>query len=1223
MRRSLASGVTETEPAAVTAQPAGTSELAGMTELAGRAKRRGGPLDKRLVRELPVVRAGVAGLALTSLLGTVATIAQAVLLARIVAGVFISGDRPAQVARYLIWLAVVMGAKAVAAGTGEWIAQLTSGLVRAQMRARLLDAVNVLGPHWLARTDRGQVVTTAGAGIESLDGYVTRALPAVVAASVAPPLVLAAIGFADWPSLLILAVTLPLVPVFLALIGIITKRRMDRQWAALSCLSGQFLDLLEGLTTLKIYGRSRAQVQAVRDGTDSYRRQTMTTLRVAFLSGLVLDLLATLSVALIAVAIGLRLDGGHLSLLRALIVLLLAPEVYAPLRAVGAQHHAAQEGRAVLDTAFAIIADSADDRLDTAVTAAVLQAAPDSTVAQLRKAGFTYPSRSIPALHDVNLDLHAGELMTLAGPSGAGKSTLISLLLAQLTPTAGIFRVREGGSADDATRASAWKASVAWVPQRPRPTCDTVAEEVRLGAPSLSDSSLAAVLARCAAPDAATALGEDGTAISAGQRRRVALARAVARAEAVAAAGGVPVVLADEPTEDLDAVSQAVVRRVLAELAAYAAVVVATHDPVLLALAGREVGVVAGRISSDVTKPTGPPHRPKDAILVEPIAGKTSDDRPVVVGAVEVEAPEGPCQQKPTGRRLRLRAALSAATGARRSLLHACVFGILGGLSGLALTATSVWLICRAAQHPNVQALAVAVVGVRTFALARALLRYAERLAAHDGALRLLAEVRARTFAALEPLAPAGLAQFRRGDLLRRFTTDVDGAQEALIRAVVPIAGALSTAVAATVLVGLVAPAAAIALGAGLFVAAVIIPGLTARTGRVALISDAVRRDSMVSGLLDGLAELDAYGATEGRLEQIAAADRQAIRNVAPARTGAALGVTAGGLVAAATTAVVVGANVHTIAAGHATGILLGLVAVAALVAFDAVSTLPGAYAALGRCWAGIRRVDAVLATPIPVPEPLQGAVPPLDITAVGATGVTIRPAPGAAAILVGADFEVRRGQRVALTGPSGCGKSTLLGAVLRLVPTETHPITLARGADRPIPVMDLPAEAMPPLVAGSLQGDHVFATTLRDNLRVVAPTITDTELDELAASVGLDDWVASLPQRWSTQAGPDGASLSGGQRQRLLLARALLAGPQVLVLDEPTAHLDEATEAAVMADLIRGTARSTVLMSTHHSALLASFDQVLRIEDRQIAPVAIADETPGNESLLSAASIT
>jgi len=1223
MSRSLASGVTDSAPGAVTTKRARTTQSTRTTEPAGQAPRKGGPLDQRLVRELPVLRSGLAVFAVTSLLTTVATIAQAVLLARIVAGVFISGDRPSQVTRYLIWLAVAMAAKAVAAGVGEWIGQRISGRVRAQMRARFLKAVDVLGPHWLARTNPGQIVTTAGAGLESLDGYVTRALPALVAATVAPPLILAAIGFADWPSLLILAVTLPLVPVFLALIGVTTKRRMDRQWAELSRLSGQFLDLLEGLTTLKIYGRSRAQVQAVRDGTDSYRRHTMATLRVAFLSGLVLDLLATLSVALIAVAVGLRLDGGHLSLQRALIVLLLAPEVFAPLRAVGAQHHATQEARAVFDSAFAVIADSADRRLDTATNTAALQSAPDSTVAQLRHAGLTYPGRDIPALCDVNLDLRAGELVTLAGPSGAGKSTLLSLLLGQLTPTAGIFQVREGARADEAPVGSAWKASVAWVPQRPRPTSDTVAEEVRLGSPLLNDASLSAILARCAAPDAATPLGEDGAAISAGQRRRVALARAVARTEAVASAGGVPVVLADEPTEDLDAVSQEVVRRVLAELAAYAAVVVATHDPILMGLAGREVCVVNGRISSDLTKPTGPSDRPSGLTPVEPVAGTTSDDDAVVIGAAETEVPGRPGDQKPTGRRLRLRAALSGATGARRSLLLACAFGILGGLSALALTATSVWLICRAAQHPNVQALAVAVVGVRTFALARALLRYAERIAAHDGALRLLAEVRARTFAALEPLAPAGLARFRRGDLLRRFTTDVDGAQEALIRAVVPLAGALATAVAAIIIVALVAPAAAIALGAGLFVAAIVIPGLAAQTGRVGTVCDAARRDSLVVGLLDGLSELDAFGAAEGRLEQIAAADRQVIRNVSLAGIGGAFEVTAAGVAAAATTAVVVGADVHAIAAGHSSGILLGVVAVAALVAFDAFSTLPGAYAALGRCWAGIRRVDAVLAAPIPVPEPLQRTDPPVGITAIGATGVTIRPAPGAGAILVDAEFEVVRGQRVALTGPSGSGKSTLLGAVLRLVPTEMHPITLAQGANQRIPVMDLPTEAMPTLVAGSLQGDHVFATTLRDNLRVVAPTTTDTELDELAGRVGLVDWIASLPRGWSTQAGPDGASLSGGQRQRLLLARALLAEPQILVLDEPTAHLDEATEAAVMADLIRATTGSTLLMSTHHSTLLASFDQVLRIEYRQLALGATGGQTPGKESLVYAAGIT
>jgi thiol reductant ABC exporter CydC subunit len=579
--------------------------------------------------------------------------------------------------------------------------------------------------------------------------------------------------------------------------------------------------------------------------------------------------------------------------------------------------------------------------------------------------------------------------------------------------------------------------------------------------------------------------------------------------------------------------------------------------------------------------------------------------RPAVSSGLPSAAPD----------RLAVGAALRAAGGARRSLVLAGGLGALAGMSGLALTATSVWLICRAAEHPNVQALALAVVGVRTFALAKAFLRYAERLAAHDGALRLLADVRARVFAALVPLAPAGLSPFRRGDLLRRFTSDVDGAQEALVRAVVPLAGATATAAAAVGLVALIAPWAAALLAVGLVVGGVVVP-LVARRAATdgGSAAAAGRRDGLLTGLLEGLDELAAYGATAERIEQIAAADGQVRRAHRPAVRAAALGTVATGVTAAVTVAAVVAAGVGAVGAGTASPIMLGVLAAAGLVAFDTLGALPAAFAALGRCGAGLRRVREVLATPVPVPDPMRPGRSPTQVTALTAAAFGLAPAPGATPVLHAADLAVAAGQRVAVVGPSGSGKSSLLAALLRLLPTTGGPIAL-RHPGGVVPVVDLLPGDVPPLVAGSLQGDHVFATTLRDNLRVVAPGVTDEALDRVAVQVGLDSWVRSLPDGWSTQAGADGHNLSGGQRQRLLLARALLADPQILVLDEPTAHLDRANEILVMAALEGATHGRTLVLSTHRPERLDGFDQVLTIEDAKLVgrPAAPSVETePG-----------
>ena len=1165
----------------------------------GRPAAAGGPVDPRLLRRAPALRRALAGFTAMAAIGSVATVAQASALAAAIAAVLVHHRRLNDVAVPLAVLFAAMVVRAALAGAGEWLGQTTSLAVRSGLRSDLLAAVGRAGGQTLDPEDRGRIAAAASSGIDALDGYLTRAVPAVAAAMVTPPLLLAAIGYTDWLALVLLAVTLPLVPVFMALVGIMTKRHMDRRWEQLARLSGQFLDLLEGLTALKIYGRSRAQVRAVRDGTDSLRRQTLATLRVAFVSGLVLDLLATLSVALVAVTVGLRLDSGKVGLAAALTVLLLAPEVFAPIRAVGAQHHATEEARAVIGTVMGFL-DRAGAVAETGAEPFVLSADHSGVVARLRGVEVGYPGRDAPALAGADLDVRAGSLTVLTGRSGAGKTTVLSVLLGRVQPAGGSVTV---GAADrDRPAADAWLANVAWLPQRPRLTSADVAAEVRLGDPDLGDADLRAILARCATPDATTALGEDGRSVSAGQRRRVALARALARAERVIRLGGVPLVLLDEPTEDLDPETSGVVLSVIADLAGRAAVVAATHDPALTDLADVEVEVTGGRLAGRPGR--GARGGPRTRVGLGVPAGLGG---PAALGlpggpavAARVEAPLGAQPAPgPADRRRGLISqwvwsAVRSAPGARRALVLASGLGSLAGLSGLALTATSVWLICRASQHPNVQALAVAVVGVRTFALSKAFLRYGERLAAHDGALRLLSGLRVRVFSALEPLAPAGLGSFRRGDLLRRFTSDVDGGQEALVRAFVPLAGAAATAAGSVILCAALAPPAAVALAAGVLAGGALLPAAVRRASGDSSPAATLAgyRDAMANGLVDGLDELTAYGAVAARRADIAAADRRVTAALRRPIRAAAAGTAASGIVSAATITAVLVAGTTAVTGGRLDAVDLGVLAATALVAFDALGALPAAFAALGRCVAGLGRVEEVINRPVPVAPPAIPAPAPALIRGINGARLVVAPGIGAAPVLRGANLRLRAGETLAVVGPSGSGKSTLLTAVLGLLSPLSGQVHVT-GEEVSVPVTEISGEARPALIAGSLQGDHVFSTTLRDNLRVVAPGATDHDLDEVARRAGLGEFVASLPDGWSTQAGPDGANLSGGQRQRLLLARALLADPQVLVLDEPTAHLDPQTEEAVMADLFDATAGRTVLMSTHRAAPLSRCDHV------------------------------
>ncbi|MFC1417517.1 thiol reductant ABC exporter subunit CydD, partial [Streptacidiphilus cavernicola] len=528
------------------------------------------PVDPRLVRY-------AGGFLLTSValgvLGAGLVIAQAMLVAEIVVGCF---QRHASVGLPLALLAGVSVLRGAVAWGTEVAAHRASATVKSQLREQLLERAAQLGPSWLAGQRSGELVTLATRGVDALDDYFARYLPQLALAVVVPVAVIARILFADWLSALIIVLTLPLIPVFMVLIGLATQSATDRQWAVLGRLSHHFLDVVAGLPTLKVFGRAKAQAEAIRKTTDQYRRATMRTLRLAFISSLALELLATISVALVAVGIGMRLVDGSLDLYTGLVVLVLAPEAYLPIRQVGTHYHASVEGLAAAEQIFAVLETPAPTRGDVPAPR-VFDLSVDLTVDHA------------PGLHDFSLTITPGEILAVTGVSGVGKTTLLSTILGFTAPTTGGVRV----NGHDLATLADWHSRVAWVPQHPHLFPGTVAENVRLARPEATDRDLRAALEAAHAWEFVSALplgtetplGENGHGLSAGQRQRLALARAFLADR--------PLVLLDEPTANLDGAAEAAVVDAIRALARDRTVILTAHRPALLALATRQLTLTA------------------------------------------------------------------------------------------------------------------------------------------------------------------------------------------------------------------------------------------------------------------------------------------------------------------------------------------------------------------------------------------------------------------------------------------------------------------------------------------------------------------------------------------------------------------------------------------------------------------------------------------------------
>ncbi|MEV4870566.1 thiol reductant ABC exporter subunit CydD [Streptomyces syringium] len=1248
------------------------------------------PVDPRLLRYAAATRFFLAASVVLGLAGAGLVIAQAMLIAEVVTGAFQHGRGTGDLGTQLVLLAAVAVGRAAVSWLTELAAHRASAAVKSELRRRLLAHATRLGPSWLATRRTGGLTALATRGVDALDDYFARYLPQLGLAVVVPVAVLARIVTADWVSALVIVLTLPLIPLFMVLIGWATQSRMDKQWRLLSRLSGHFLDVVAGLPTLKVFGRAKAQAESIRAITADYRRATLRTLRLAFLSSFALELLATVSVALVAVGIGMRLVHGELDLYTGLMVLVLAPEAYLPLRQVGAQYHAAAEGLAAADEVFAV--------LETEPAPAGTRPAPDARSAALSVEALVvrHAGRAEPSLPEVSFDVRPGETVALVGPSGAGKTTLLNVLLGFVRPTAG--RVCLGGADLSSLSPESWRDQVAWVPQRPRLFAGTVAENVRLARPDATDAQVRDALRAAGALDFVsmlhhgtdTRLGEDGAGLSAGQRQRLALARAFLADR--------PVLLLDEPTASLDGETEAAVVEAVRRLAAGRTVLLVAHRPALLAVADRVVRLpsASGPVSRSTGglvdnrsvarpgaagSPAGAGH-PADVRTGVALRGEHGEPGPAsgLVSPAGAAAPAGvePEAGRPAGVGSTARpgaagspagagAAVSgghdgdagglvdnrstarpgaagspagAGTPARTGVRTACGetapdvpaaapvvapaesagfaaeahplarvraagrpwwgrFGLallLGSLalgSAVGLMGVSGWLISRASQQPPVLYLMVAVTATRAFGIGRAVFRYAERLVSHDAVLRALAGLRVAVYRRLERLAPAGLRETRRGDLLSRLVADVDELQDYFLRWLLPLGAAVVVGAASVGFTAWLLPEAGAVLAVGLLAAGAAVPALSAAVARRAERRLAPARGALATQVVDLLAgapELTAAGAMPSRLAEAGRADGVLTGIARRASAAGALGAGLSALACGLTVAAAAWVGVQAVHDGRLGGLWLAVVVLMPLAAFEAVSALPLAVRHRQRVRRSAERVYEVLDAPLPVRDGSRPA--PKSPFPLRVTELTARYPGQDVPALDGLSMELVPGRRVAVVGRSGSGKTTLAQVLLRFLDAESGAYTLA-GEDAA--AMD--GDALRRLVGLCAQDAHLFDSSVRENLRLARPDADEAELRGALRAARLLEWVDSLPQGLDTLVGEHGARMSGGQRQRLALARALLADFPVLVLDEPAEHLDLPTADALTADLLAATEGRTTVLITHRLAGLAAVDEVIVLE--------------------------
>ena len=1147
---------------------------------------------------------------LVGFLSGILTISQAGLISRIISRVFLEAHTLGEVRKLLLFTLGVLILRAALVWFSSLSAKAIAVEVKTRVRRSLLEKIKDLGPAYLGGEKSGEISSTVVEGVEALDLYFSQYLPQLVLSALVPLTILVFVFPQDILSGFVLLVTAPLIPYFMYLIGSQAKKMTDRQFGTLSRLAAQFLDSLGGLTTLKLYNQAKAQSQKIRDTSDEYRKTTMKVLQVTFLSALALELLATLSTAVVAVEIGLRLLYFRVSLEGALFLLMIAPEFYIPLRLLGLRFHAGMEGQSAATRIFEILGQEPLRKDEEGSTETGDLNRPIDTIT-LEGVSFSYPGEERFALKDLNITIHQGESIALVGESGAGKSTLASLLLGFFPPSEGEIKINSRVLRDgDLDR---WREKVAWVPQNPALFQDTIAANIRLARPEADHGAVAAAasaahLAEFIESTPAgyqTRIGEGGSRLSGGQAQRLALARAFLK--------DAPVLLLDEPTSQLDPVVETQLADSTRKLMRGRTTITIAHrfntiyqaDRILVLKNGSLVEegkhqelIDKGGVYRDLVQAYTGGIQEEEILSISEEDWEPTDlklDPPQDLIESPSEAPPDLTSQRSIFKRL---------LGFFRPYWGEVGLSVLLGFltigSSVSLMGVSAWLISTAALHPPLGTLQVAIVGVRFFGILRGVSRYAERLVSHNLTFKILTRIRVWFYQSLVPLAPARLMRYRSGDLLSRIISDIKVLEDFYVRTLSPPLVAVLVGLGTSIFLGYYRPDFALVLIAFFTLSGLLLPLLIRALAHQPGIQLVRIRGQLVEklvGFTQGLPDLMSFGRVEAEESGLEILNQDYNRSQLRLAAVSGLG---GSLVAISRDLamwLVLILAIPLVSSGELPGVILATLGLMVLASFEAVQPLTQAMETLSSSLtAGSRLLEVLDAEPavkdpkVPAPFPSRVLLEAKDLHF---------SYPGARKpVLDGLDFKLEEGSILAVVGPSGSGKTTLTNLLLRFWGGYGGKLIFGpEGMD----LISIAEEEIRKNISVVSQRGYLFNDTIRANLKLGRPDASDGEMIEAAHKARIHDLIQSLPEGYDTVVGERGYRFSAGERQRMEIARALLKDAPLVILDEPTANLDPITERAILATLFEILKGKTALLITHRLVELNRAEQILVLDGGRI----------------------